>query len=60
MEAPDYVPPDPTCIDVSDTRAIDYWAKTLETAPEKLREAAQRAGPLVEDVKHELGISGPS
>ncbi|MEA3191906.1 MAG: hypothetical protein QOD26_239 [Betaproteobacteria bacterium] len=52
-----YVPPDPTLIEVKPP-ALDYWAKTLETPPAKIREAVRKVGPLLEDVKKELGIAG--
>ena len=53
----DYVPPDMTKIEKS-PEAIRYWARTLETPEEKLQKAVEKAGPLLEDVKKELGISG--
>jgi 23S rRNA (guanosine2251-2'-O)-methyltransferase len=53
-----YVPPDLTRIDAHDPRALSYWAGTLEIPEERLREALERAGPLLEDVKKELGIAG--
>ena len=53
----DYVPPDPTLIEVK-REALDYWARTLETDPEKIRRAVQKVGPLLEKVKQELGIAG--
>jgi hypothetical protein len=53
-----YTPPDFTKVDCSDPRALDYWSRTLEVPPEKLREAARKAGPLLEDVKKELGSFG--
>ncbi len=55
----DYVPPDPTRIDIQDARALDYWSRTLEVPPERIREAVRRAGtPVLEEVKRELGIAG--
>lgn len=39
--------------------ALDFWARTLETPPEKIREAVQKVGPSLEKVKLELGIGGP-
>ncbi|HYD55990.1 MAG TPA: DUF3606 domain-containing protein [Burkholderiales bacterium] len=54
----DYTPPDPTQIDTKKPEALRYWAKTLETDEQKLRSAVQKAGPLLEDVKKELGIAG--
>ena len=60
MTEPDdeYVPPDPASIDVNDPRAVPYWARVLETPEEKLRRAVRRAGPMLEQVKKELGIAG--
>ena len=52
-----YVPPDPTLIEVK-REALDYWARTLETDPEKIRKAVQKVGPVLEQVKKELGIAG--
>jgi hypothetical protein len=53
-----YVPPDPTKIEQSD-EAIRFWSGTLEVKEDKLRSALRKAGPLLEDVKQELGIGGP-
>jgi len=52
-----YAPPDPTLIEVK-REALDYWARTLETDPEKIRQAVQKVGPVLETVKKELGIAG--
>ena len=52
-----YTPPDPTVIEVK-REALDYWARTLETDPEKIRKAVQKVGPVLETVKTELGIGG--
>jgi hypothetical protein len=53
----EYCPPDPTLIEVK-PQALDYWARTLETDPEKIRKAVQKVGPVLETVKKELGIAG--
>ena len=53
----EYRPPDPTLIEVQ-REALDYWARTLETDPEKIRRAVQKVGPVLEKVKQELGIGG--
>src|SRR5436853_931740 len=50
-----YRPPDPTQIELK-PEALDFWARTLETKPEKIRQAVQKVGPLLETVKKELGI----
>ena len=52
-----YEPPDPTEIE-ADPEALDFWSRTLEVPPERLRQAVTRAGPLLENVKRELGIAG--
>jgi DNA-directed RNA polymerase subunit F len=53
----EYRPPDPTIIEVK-REALDYWARTLETDPEKIRKAVRKVGPVLETVKKELGIAG--
>jgi hypothetical protein len=58
MENPPYAPCDMTRVELGAPGALDYWARTLEVAPERLREAARKAGPLLEDIKKELGIGG--
>ena len=40
------------------TAARRYWSKTLETDPEKIRRAVRKVGPVLEQVKTELGIGG--
>ena len=52
-----YSPPDPTQIELK-PEALDYWARTLETKPEKIKKAVQKVGPVLETVKKELGIAG--
>ena len=52
-----YIPPDPTRVETSD-EAIRYWASTLEVKEDRLRRAVQKAGPLLEDVKREIGSYG--
>jgi hypothetical protein len=54
----DYIPPDPTMIDADSREALRYWSKTLETDPEKIRRAVRKVGPVLEQVKTELGIGG--
>ena len=53
-----YRPPDPTLIELK-PEALDFWARTLETDPAKIRKAVQKVGPALEKVKLELGIGGP-
>jgi hypothetical protein len=54
---PSYNPPDPTQIELK-PEALDYWARTLETRPEKIRRAVEKVGPILDTVKKELGIAG--
>lgn len=54
----EYTPPDLTQIDAKNPEALGYWAKTLETDPQKLRKAVEKVGPVLETVKQELGIGG--
>jgi hypothetical protein len=56
-QAADYTPPDPTQIELK-PEALDFWARTLETDPAKIRNAVQKVGPTLEKVKLELGIGG--
>ena len=54
---PPYMPPDPTLVEVK-PEALDFWARTLEQPPEKIKKAVQKVGPVLETVKKELGIGG--
>jgi hypothetical protein len=56
-QGPEYNPPDPAMIEVK-PEALDFWARTLETKPEKIRRAVEKVGPSLEKVKQELGIGG--
>ena len=53
-----YDPPDPTLIEVK-PEALDFWSRTLELPPEKIKRAVQKVGPVLDTVKKELGIGGP-
>jgi hypothetical protein len=53
-----YVPPDPAKIDAEDPAALEFWARTLETKEEKIRQAVRKVGRMLESVKKELGIAG--
>ena len=52
-----YDPPDPTLIELK-PEALDFWSRTLELPPEKIKKAVQKVGPVLETVKKELGIGG--
>jgi hypothetical protein len=53
-----YEPPDPTQVDVGDPGALRFWAGTLNKPAEQIRAAVAKVGPVLEDVKRELGIAG--
>ena len=53
----DYNPPDPTKIETK-PEALTFWARTLETDEPRIQKAVSKVGPLLEDVKKELGIAG--
>jgi hypothetical protein len=54
----EYVPPDPAKIDAANPEALRFWARTLETRDERIRQAVHKVGPMLEKVKKELGIAG--
>ena len=54
----DYAPPDPARIDAENPEALRFWARTLETKEDKIRQAVRKVGPMLEKVKLELGIGG--
>jgi len=54
----EYNPPDPAKIDAENPEAIRFWAQTLETREDKIRQAVRKVGPMLEQVKRELGIAG--
>ena len=56
-QGPAYDPPDPAMIELK-SEALDFWARTLETKPDKIRRAVEKVGPSLEKVKLELGIGG--
>jgi hypothetical protein len=54
----EYVPPDAASIDVKDPCAMRFWASAFETPEDKLMQAVLKVGPMVDQVKKELGIAG--
>ena len=52
-----YRPPDLLTIE-NKPEAYDYWAGTLEADKDEIQKAVRKVGPLVEDVKKELGSYG--
>ena len=57
-KAKEYVPPDPAKIDAENPEALEFWARTLETKEDKIRQAVRKVGPMLDKVKKELGIAG--
>jgi hypothetical protein len=53
-----YAPPDPARIDADNPEALHFWARTLETREEHIRQAVRKVGPMLDKVKQELGIGG--
>ena len=54
----EYDPPDPAKIDAENPEALRFWARTLETKEDKIRQAVRKVGPMLDQVKQELGIGG--
>jgi len=54
----DYIPPDPAKIEAENPDALRFWARTLETKEDKIRQAVRKVGPMLDKVKQELGIGG--
>ncbi len=53
-------PADRKRIDVSQDHELRYWSEELGVTADKLREAVQRVGPMVDDVRRALvGGGGP-
>ena len=59
LDSKNYAPPDPAQIDADNPEALHFWARTLETEEERIRQAVRKVGPMLEKVKQELGIGGP-
>lgn len=47
--------PDQIRVNVHETWELNRWAKELGVTPEKLKEAEKKVGPMVKDIKKELG-----
>jgi hypothetical protein len=59
LDTKSYAPPDPAKIDADNPEALRFWARTLETEEDRIRQAVRKVGPMLEQVKQELGIGGP-
>jgi uncharacterized protein DUF3606 len=59
LDTKSYAPPDPAKIDADNPDALRFWARTLETEEDRIRQAVRKVGPMLEQVKQELGIGGP-
>ena len=49
--------PDNIRINVHETYELRDWSRKLGVTPEQLKEAVQKVGPMVDDVKRQLGTS---
>jgi hypothetical protein len=58
LDRKNYAPPDPAKIDADNPEALHFWARTLETKEDRIRQAVRKVGPMLEKVKQELGIGG--
>ena len=47
--------PDRDRINVNEPYEVRDWSKDLNVTPEKLKDAVKKVGPMVKDVKKELG-----
>jgi hypothetical protein len=47
--------PDDSRINVNQEYELRDWSKKLGVTPEKLKEAVKKVGPMVKDVRKELG-----
>jgi hypothetical protein len=57
-QSKEYAPPDPAKIDSDNPDALRFWARTLETKEDKIRQAVRKVGPMLDQVTQELGIGG--
>jgi len=49
-------PEDPTKINVNQQWEIDYWTGKFGVTEKELKDAVEKVGVMVDDVKEELGI----
>lgn len=48
-------PADDSRINVHQDYELQYWSQRLGVSPEQLRQAVQKVGPMVKDVRRHLG-----
>ena len=48
-------PQDALRVSVNEPWEVRYWCEELGVTPEQLKQAVRRVGPMVEDVRLELG-----
>ena len=51
-------PQDSSRINVHEDYEVRYWTKELAVTSDKLKEAVKKVGPMVADVRKELGKKG--
>jgi hypothetical protein len=47
--------PDDSRINVEQIHEVKYWAHKFGVSPDTLRSAVEKAGPMVRDVRQQLG-----
>lgn len=47
--------PDDSRINVEQIHEVKYWAHKFGVSPDALRSAVEKAGPIVKDVRQQLG-----
>jgi hypothetical protein len=51
-----HAPADLTRIDIDQDAEVRYWCREFRVTPDTLRAAVEKAGPLTDDVRAELGL----
>lgn len=47
--------PDDSRINVGQPHEVDYWSDKLGVTPDQLKTSVKKVGPMVKDVKKDLG-----
>jgi hypothetical protein len=48
-------PADDTRVNTSQDHEVKYWSEKFGVTPKRLKDAVKKVGPMVKDVKKELG-----
>lgn len=49
-------PADRERVNVSEEHERRYWSEKFRVTPDELKQAVEKVGPMVEDVRRELGV----